>query len=65
MSYRLVHFMNTKGKIPVWANKYVTPIHEYKNGFHKKLNFIEPFTFVDSLKDDNFKSLNLKKINLK
>ena len=44
----------------VWANKYVTPIHEYKNGFHKKLNFIEPFTFVDSLKDDNFKSLNLK-----
>ena len=49
----------------VWANKYVTPIHEYKNGFHKNLNFIEPFTFVDSLKDDNFKSLNLKKNEFK
>ena len=26
----------------------------------KNLNLLSPFTFVDSLKDDNFKSLNLK-----
>ena len=45
----------------VWTNKFITPIHEYKNGFHKELNYLEPFTFVDSEKDDLFENLLIKK----
>ena len=48
----------------VWANKFVTPIEEYKNGIHNDIIFIEPFAFINSEKDDDIKSLPLKKKKL-
>jgi hypothetical protein len=45
----------------IWTNKYVTPISEYSNGFHKDLNFIEPFSFIDSEKIDNIKKTQVIK----
>lgn len=48
----------------VWANKFVTPIEEYKNGIHNDITFIEPFAFINSEKDDDIKSLPLKKKKL-
>ncbi len=49
----------------VWANKYVTPFKEYKNGIHKDINFIEPFATINSEKNnEEIKSLNLKKREL-
>lgn len=47
-----------------WTNKYVTPLNEYKNGFHKDLNYIEPFTYIDCAQDDRFIQTNIKKISL-
>ena len=32
----------------VWANKYVTPMAEYKNGIHNDITYIEPFAFISS-----------------
>ena len=48
----------------VWANKYVTPMNEYKNGIHKDITFIDPFAFINSEKDGEIKSLPLKKKKL-
>tara|TARA_B110001452_G_scaffold111388_1_gene92347 strand:- start:208 stop:1572 length:1365 start_codon:yes stop_codon:yes gene_type:complete len=48
----------------VWANKYVTPMAEYKNGIHNDITYIEPFAFINSEIDDDIKSLPLKKKNL-
>ena len=48
----------------VWANKYVTPMAEYKNGIHNDITYIEPFAFINSEMDDDIKSLPLKKKNL-
>ncbi len=45
----------------IWANKYVTPMLEYQNGVHHDINFIEPFAFINSEKDNDIKSLPLKK----
>ena len=45
----------------VWTNKYVTPIEEYSNGFHKDLNFVEPFSFINCEKDDDIKKTIVKK----
>ena len=47
----------------IWANKYVTPLSEYKNGIHKEINFVEPFAFIDCDKPDCIKSLELVKSN--
>ena len=48
----------------VWANRYVTPMEEYKNGIHKDITFVEPFSFIDAENDGNIKNLNLKKKKL-
>ena len=48
----------------VWANKYVTPMAEYKNGIHNDITYIEPFAFINSEIDDDIKSLPLKQKNL-
>ena len=48
----------------IWTNKYVTPIQEYSNGFHKDLDFIEPFSFIDSEKIDNIKKTQVRKLTL-
>ena len=48
----------------VWANRYVTPMKEYKNGIHKEITFVEPFAFINSEKDGDIKSLPLKKKQL-
>ena len=48
----------------IWANKYVTPMEEYKNGIHQNINFVEPFAFINSEKDDDITSLPLKKKKL-
>ena len=48
----------------VWANKYVTPMKEYKNGIHKNITFVEPFAFINSEKDEDITSLPLKKKKL-
>tara|TARA_B100001063_G_scaffold1828_1_gene1313 strand:+ start:1642 stop:3006 length:1365 start_codon:yes stop_codon:yes gene_type:complete len=48
----------------VWANIYVTPMEEYKNGIHKNITFIEPFAFINSEKDGDIVSLPLKKKKL-
>ena len=48
----------------VWANKYVTPMQEYKNGIHKDITFVDPFAFINSEKDGDIKSLPLKKRGL-
>jgi hypothetical protein len=48
----------------VWANKYVTPLNEYKNGFHKNLNFVEPFSFINAEKDGDIKALKLNRSKL-
>ena len=48
----------------IWTNKYVTPLDEYKNGFHKDLNYLEPFTFVNSEKEDDFYNTKIKKNNI-
>ena len=45
----------------VWANKYVTPMEEYKNGIHHDITFVEPFAFINSEKDGDISSLPLKK----
>jgi len=45
----------------MWTNKYVTPIPEYSNGFHSDLNFVEPFSFIDSEKRDNIKKTQVQK----
>lgn len=31
----------------IWAQKYTTPIHEYRKGFDESLEFVEPFSFID------------------
>ena len=49
----------------VWANKYVTPMDEYKNGIHDDINFVEPFALINCDNNDDIKSLKLKKIKLK
>ena len=48
----------------VWANKYVTPFGEYKNGIHSDINFVEPFARINSEKHDDIKSISIKKKNL-
>jgi hypothetical protein len=48
----------------IWANKYVTPMYEYKNGIHKDITFVEPFALINSEKDDDIRSLDLKKKKL-
>ena len=48
----------------IWANKYVTPMNEYKNGIHKDITFIEPFAFINCEKDGDIKCLPLKKKKL-
>ena len=48
----------------VWANKYVTPLEEYKNGIHNDITFVEPFAFINCEKDGDIKSLPLKKKKL-
>ena len=48
----------------VWANKYVTPMKEYKNGIHKNITFVEPFAFINSEKDEDITSLPLRKKKL-
>jgi len=45
----------------VWANKYVTQYDDYSKGIHRDINFINPFTFIDSTKEDEFITLKLKK----
>jgi len=45
----------------VWANKYVTPMDEYKNGFHNDLNFVDPFAYINAEKDDDIKSLKINR----
>ena len=45
----------------VWTNKYVTPLKEYQNGFHKNLNFVKPFVYVNCEKIDEFNYANIKK----
>lgn len=49
----------------IWANKYVTPIQEYKNGIHKDITYIEPFAFINCEKEGDIKSLEIKKGQLK
>ena len=49
----------------VWANKYVTPMDEYKNGIHDDINFVEPFALINCDNNDDIKSLKLKKNKLK
>lgn len=48
----------------IWANKYVTPMKEYKNGIHKDITFIEPFAFINSENTNDIRSLDLKKNSL-
>ena len=48
----------------VWANKYITQYNDYSEGIHKDVNYIKPFTFVDSTREDEFHSLSLKKKKL-
>ena len=48
----------------VWANKYVTPMHEYKNGIHSDITFVDPFAFINSEKHDDIKSLSLPRSKL-
>jgi hypothetical protein len=48
----------------VWANKYITQYNDYSEGIHKDVNYINPFTFVDSTREDEFHSLSLKKKKL-
>ena len=36
-------------------------MEEYKNGIHKDITFVEPFSFIDAENDGNIKNLNLKK----
>ena len=48
----------------IWANKYVYPIHKYPNDISKKHTYIKPYSFINSEKDDDFVSLNLKRKKL-
>jgi len=48
----------------VWTNKYVTPLSEYSTGFHKDLNFVEAFSFIDSEKKDSIKKTPVPKFPL-
>ncbi len=45
----------------IWANKYVTPMEEYKNGIHKEINFISPFAFINCEKEGDITNLLLNK----
>jgi len=48
----------------IWANRYVTPMEEYRNGIHHDITFVEPFAFINSEKDGDISSLPLKKKKL-
>ena len=48
----------------VWVNKYAYPIEKVNEGINKNHIYIKPFSYINSNKDDDFTSLNLKKENL-
>jgi hypothetical protein len=48
----------------IWANKYVTPMKEYKNGIHNDITFVEPFSFINSENTNDIINLDLKKNSL-
>ncbi len=48
----------------IWVNNYVYPIEKVHEGISKKHIYIKPFSFINSNKDDEFTTLNLKKKKL-
>jgi len=48
----------------IWANEYVTPIHSYEKGLHKKINLIPPFVEIDCQNGD-YKEIRPSKLSPK
>ena len=48
----------------IWAKEYVTPIHSYEKGLHKKINFIPPFVEIDCQNGD-YKEIRPSKLSPK
>ena len=48
----------------IWVNKYIYPIKKVDEGINKKHTYIKPFSFINSAKDDDISTLNIKKKKL-
>ena len=48
----------------VWVNDYIYPIEKVHEGISKKHIYIKPFSFINSIKDDDFFTPDIKKKKL-
>ena len=48
----------------IWVNDYIYPLEKYSKDIDKRHIFIKPFSYINSKKDDDFRSLNINKKKL-
>ena len=49
----------------IWVNDYIYPIDKVHEGISKKHVYIKPFSFINSIKDDDFITPNIKRKKLR